>query len=221
MTFIVRNFLSLLCLMTMIGFSLILYGSLPEQVPSQYSFAGEVQETMPRWLMVILLPTIYMAVIAFINILIRISPSKFSMPHSKMAMDIIVLGIGVLLLSIHAALLIGNGDADIFQKYFAYGMATFMIITGNVFGKTERNFFVGLKTPWTIASNLNWKMTHRLAGEMMVVFGLILFISNYWFSHAAVTLVLSLAPVIIAAVYSPYYYLKYERGGESVEAVAK
>jgi uncharacterized membrane protein len=200
-----------LCLLAMVVFSLFIYGSLPEQVPSGFTFAGETTETTPRWLMATILPLAYAAVIVLIHPLINLSPEKFSMPNSKYAIDIIVFGTGVLMASIHVALLAANGDYGTFLKYFSNGMAAFMLITGNVVGKTEQNFILGLRLPWTLASTSNWKVTHRVAGKMMVVFGLLLLISNSVYPSLAATVLFSASPLTIALLYSPYYYFKYEK----------
>ena len=215
MTFLIRSSLSILCLLIMIVFSIVIYGSLPEQVPTGFGLNGEPTETTPRLLMATLLPMIYTAVIVLIHPLIKLSPEKFSMPNSKYAIDIIVFGTGVLMASIHMALLAANGDYGIFLNYFSNGFAAFLMITGNVCGKIEQNFILGLRLPWTLASTSNWKVTHRLAGRMMVVFGLLLFISNSFYPSLMALLVFSVSPLVIALLYSPYYYFKYERPGRS------
>ncbi|MBT8439744.1 MAG: SdpI family protein [Gammaproteobacteria bacterium] len=215
MTFLIRNALSIVCLLIMIVFSFYIYGSLPEQVPTGYSLAGEPTETTPRLLMATLIPLIYATVIVLINPLIKLSPEKYSMPNSKYAIDIIVFGTGVLMVSIHIALLVANGDYSTFLSYFSQGFAAFFLITGNVVGKTEQNFIIGLRLPWTLASNSNWKVTHRLAGRMMVVFGLLLLVSNSFYPSLIALLVFSVSPLVIALLYSPYYYFKYERQGRS------
>ena len=215
MTFIIRNSLSILCLLAMVVYSIFIYGSLPEQVPTGFTVSGETTETTPKLLMATLLPMIYAAVIVFIHPLVKLSPEKFSMPNSKYAIDIIVFGTGVLMASIHVALLAASGDYATFLKVFSNGHAAFFMITGNVFGKTEQNFIIGLRLPWTLASASNWKVTHRLAGRMMVVFGLLLLVSNSFYPSLIALLVFSISPLLIAVVYSPYYYFKYERRNQS------
>ena len=214
MTFIIRNSLSLICLLGMVVFSLFVYGGLPEQVPSNYSLTGEVTETVPRLLMATVLPLSFLGAIVLINVLVRLSPEKFSMPGSKYAVDVIVFGTGVLMAAIHVALLLANGDYGVFVTYFSNGMAAFLMITGNVFGKTEPNFFIGMRLPWALASRTNWKVTHRLAGRLMVVSGLLLFIAASLYPTLIMTILLSASPLLIAAFYSPYYYFKFERPSE-------
>lgn len=210
MKFLKANTLSLIALLLMILSSLMLWGSLPEEIPVQFDFDGTLVDTGNKTVVAVLLPVIFLATIAAINVLIRISPRKFSMPNSKRAMDIIVFGLGVMLLFLHLGLLLNEGNYSIFQRYFALGMAAFLIITGNVAGKTERNFIIGIRLPWTIASSANWRATHRLAGTLMVVSGFILALISIVYSSALLTLLLCLVPILVPIAYSPLYYWRVE-----------
>lgn len=211
MTVFQRNLPSLFALVAMLVFSVVVFDSLPEQVPSDYNLAGEVTGTTPRALIVSLLPAIFLAVLLLVNGLLRISPEKYSMPNSKRAVDIILFGTGVLMFFIHVAILEADGDAQRFLFYFSYGMAAFLVITGNVFGKTERNFFIGIRLPWTIASAANWRVTHRLAGKLMVVFGFALAVVNTVYVNLWLMLALCLGPLLLPVLYSPWYYIKHEK----------
>lgn len=209
-----NNLLSLMTLAAMGVLSLIVYNDLPTEMPSSFSWSGDVRETLPKALVAVLAPAIYLAIIVIVNVLIRISPRKFSMPNSKHAMDIIVFGLGVMLAFLHVSLLLGAGDFAFFTQYFSWGMAAFLLIVGNVFGKTERNFFFGLRTPWTLASHANWKATHRLAGKLMVACGAVLALSTVFWPSLPVMLALTLTPLLIPALFSVYYYWAREKEQE-------
>jgi len=58
-------------------------------------------------------------------------------------------------------------------------MSAFFIFIGNIMGKFKRNFLVGIRTPWTLSSDLAWDKTHRLGGRMLVGAGLISMISTF------------------------------------------
>jgi uncharacterized membrane protein len=215
MTFIQRNLPSLFTLVAMVVFSMVMFDSLPAQVPANFNLQGDVTGTQPRWLVVSLAPMIYLGVLLLVNVLVSISPEKFSMPNSKRAMDLILFGTGVMVFFIHVALVEADGDLQRFVFFFSYGMAAFLIITGNLFGKTERNFFMGIRLPWTLASSANWKITHRLAGRLMVVSGLALAIINLFYVNLWLMVALCLGPLLLPVLYSPYFYFVHEKGGES------
>lgn len=215
MNFLKANLLSFIALIVMVVSSVLLYGSLPEQIATEFNARGEVTEYSSKLGAVLIAPLIYVVVMIVVNLLVRLSPSKFSMPNSKRAMDIIVFGVGVMTCFIHLGLLLNDGNHEVFQRLFGLGMASFLVITGNVFGKTERNFFIGLRLPWTIASVTNWKATHRLAGRMMVVSGMLLGVTSLVYAHLFITLFFCLAPIVIPAFYSPVYYWRFEHGHET------
>jgi uncharacterized membrane protein len=84
----------------------------------------------------------------------------------------------------------------------------------NVIGKVKRNFFVGVRTPWTLASERVWHATHRFAAHLWVWCGfvglLLAFFSPQPFAVFAWMLIAALVPV----VYSFTYYKKLERQRE-------
>lgn len=217
MNFLHSNLLSFLALAAMVVLSILLYGDLPDNLPSQFGPSGEVQRMQSKDSMIVLFPGIYLGLIFLINLLISISPNKFSMPNSKRPMDIVIFGIGVLFCFLHFALLKNEGSFTFFVRYFSYGMAMFYIIVGNVFGKTERNFFIGIRLPWTIASEANWRATHRLAGKLMVASGALLLITNSLVVNLYYTLAICIVPGLIPVVYSFIYFNENERDSQSAD----
>jgi len=126
-----------------------------------------------------------------------------------------LFGAGILLSFLHYGMLMNDGDFDFVLRYVGYGMACSLLIVGNIVGKIERNFFVGLSLPWTIASVENWRATHRLTGKLMVVCGALLLISNWVIPNKFIIIFLTLSPGLIAVVYSFLYYLRNEKNGQS------
>jgi uncharacterized membrane protein len=51
------------------------------------------------------------------------------------------------------------------------GLGIMLFITGNFLGKIRSNFMFGVRTPWTLSSDLSWNRTHRLAGWLFVCGG--------------------------------------------------
>ena len=93
------------------------------------------------------------------------------------------------------------------------GMFLFLALIGNVMGKVRRNFYVGVRVPWTFASDRVWNDTHRFAAWTMVggsLLGFVLVISGLSLIAAiAVLLVSMLSPIIFSFV----HYKRLEREG--------
>ncbi|MDX1444523.1 MAG: SdpI family protein, partial [Gammaproteobacteria bacterium] len=83
------------------------------------------------------------------------------------------------------------------------GMGGLFIVLGNFLGKTRKNFFIGIRTPWTLASDEVWIRTHRLAGWLFVAVG-ILFIGAAPFGASHVVII---SGAVIAALVPTFYSL--------------
>ena len=102
---------------------------------------------------------------------------------------------------------------SIFGEYLGYSMMSgllaqifmgvVMIVIGNYLPKTHRNYIIGIRLPWTLENDENWRKTHRLAGKIWVLGGLLLFLNSfvqlyvYWVFFLTLFFV-----VIIPSVYS-------------------
>lgn len=203
--------LNLLVLLALVLISVLLYPELPERLPSSFNMHGEVLATRPREVVLVTFPGIYLLVMLLMQLLVRYSPQKFSMPNSKRALEVGILGTGILFGFIHYAMLRNDGDFDFFVRYFNWGMALFLLIVGNILGKTERNFMLGIRLPWTINSDANWRATHRLCGRLTVFAGIVLLALNSFYAHIVLTLSLTLSPFLVATIYSFYYYQANEQ----------
>ena len=84
------------------------------------------------------------------------------------------------------------------------------IIVGNYLGKVRRNFFIGIRTPWTLASDEVWARTHRVGGWLFVMAGIAI-ISSAGSPPTLLPIVL-LVPICSAAVISvAYSYFVYRK----------
>ncbi len=72
-----------------------------------------------------------------------------------------------------------------------------LAVIGNLLGKSQSNFFMGIRTPWTLSSNEAWDKTHRLAGRLWVVGGLAIAVLSFLVPlELAVYVVIGIAGVI-------------------------
>ncbi len=84
------------------------------------------------------------------------------------------------------------------------------IVLGNYLGKVRKNFFIGIRTPWTLASDEVWNRTHRLGGWIFVLIGFFMFL-NAFIRFSEGWLIGSIVVVaLIPIVYSYVLYRKVE-----------
>jgi uncharacterized membrane protein len=86
-----------------------------------------------------------------------------------------------------------------------------LMVIGNFMGKFRKNFFVGIRTPWTLTSDVVWERTHRLAGWLFVLAGLVWIVGGLVHASPVVLVVAALAAGFVPAVYSYFLYRRVER----------
>lgn len=89
-------------------------------------------------------------------------------------------------------------------SFFALSLGLLFTILGNYLGKVRSTFFFGIRTPWTLSSELSWQKTHRLTGKLFVLFGLELVLGGLLFNHPLVLFV-GVGGIILSMIYAIGY----------------
>ena len=156
-----------------IAFTAAVYPSLPERIPIHWNAAGEINGWGSKpW--AFLTPAIMIGMLGLLRVLPWLSPKQFEIDSFRSTYAFIVMLISVLFAYIHLLTLLPPlGYSVRVDKAMMGGMMLFFILLGNVLGKVQRNFFVGVRTPWTLASDWVWIETHRLAARLFVATGVL------------------------------------------------
>jgi uncharacterized membrane protein len=174
-------------------------------VPIHWNFRGEVDGYGSKWMALGLFPALILTMMAVFSFLPNIDPKgekyeQFS--HTWELLQMLILGFMayayVLTLSIPFFPGANMGT------FMVFGLGTLFVLMGNYFGKIRSNYFLGIRTPWTLADEDNWNKTHRFGGRVFVVAGLAVLISAatppQW--SFAVLLVAVLCAVVLPFGYS-------------------
>jgi uncharacterized membrane protein len=199
--------------------SVVLYPHMPDQIPTHWNIQGEVDDYGSKEWAIFLLPGIMVLMIVLFRVLEWASPRQFTVENFRPTYYFVLLILVALMAFIHALMLwtAVAGPVDTTRVLIA-GMCLFFAMLGAVLGRVQRNFWVGVRTPWTIASERVWKDTHRLAAWLFVVAGMLGFVialvvpAN---SVATVSLfVLIMSAALVPVFYSLILYKMLERRGE-------
>jgi uncharacterized membrane protein len=144
--------------------------------------------------------------------------------NPKLTSFIILLVVG-LCAALHAVILLGYMTQKMPVSQGIMGVIfLFFILLGNVMGKVQRNFFIGIRTPWTLANNQVWEKTHRLGAWTFVGGGVLGLLSLFFTTLApmpvmiGVWIALGVVATLIPGVYSYVYYKQLERAGKLEES---
>jgi uncharacterized membrane protein len=204
-----------------ITITMIVLPILPDKIPAHYGFDGNVTRFGSKYELLIM-PLITIGMF-FIWLLLEkhLMKNKEKGPHNSQAIFWInlVMTLTFTVLTILFLYLAYKGVGSIndfdYQKIVAIALSISWIVIGNILPKLKQNGLVGIRTPWTLASENNWYKTHRIGGKIAVITGiasglLCLFVfsgeTGIWFS--LVSSVIMLVPIVI------YSYLVYKREGE-------
>ena len=188
-----------------------LFPSLPESVPIHFDSQGQADRFGGRG-SIFMLPGMMIFVIAVTLVGLGFSPEGSRASQSRGSISHIILAITIMIGGIHLDQLQGiQAGTNSIGVFSVMGFGVFLLISGNVFGKVEKNYMVGIRLPWTLESKENWLATHRFAGKCMVVGGMILVVSAFWLPHFFIGVAVLLSALLIPCFYSFWYYNKFER----------
>jgi uncharacterized membrane protein len=188
-----------------------LYPQLPAQVPVHWNIHGQVDRYGPRFWVAALPALMILVVTALMVLLPAISPRKFEIAPFAQVYTIMMLATHVVVLVLGVSVLLaGAGYAVPIPTIAMLLLGALSMVIGNYTGKLRKNFFVGIRTPWTLSSDAVWERTHRLAGWLFMLGGLVAIVATlvgvpFWVAVAAVP-----AAGLIACVYSYFIYRAIE-----------
>lgn len=206
-----RDWYILVFILASLAAGLYFYPQLPDKIPSHWNIRGEVDGWSSKNFAVWFFPLLNMGLYFMMILLPKIDPRKANYTRFAGSYRIIRLVLIVFLTGIYCVTLISGLGYSIKVDIIVKVSVSFLIlILGNYMGKFQHNYFVGIKTPWTLASEEVWRRTHRMAGPLWVsagVLGIILsFIPSTW---ASITLFASF--MVIAFIPMIYSYILYRQ----------
>ena len=204
-------------LATLVG-TLVAYPSLPGTVPIHWDAQGHVNGWGPKWSLFLYGPGMMLGIVLLFSAIPWLSPKKFEVDSFRATYLYIMMVVVGMLAYCHLLILmsalgsIGGVVLDV-SRAIEGGVCLLIALLGNVMGKVRRNFFVGIRTPWTIANEQVWNATHRFAAKTFFAGGLlgllaVILRAPFWLPVAAI-IVATLVPVI----YSLVFYKQLERRG--------
>ncbi|MFH1649116.1 MAG: SdpI family protein [Candidatus Woesearchaeota archaeon] len=192
-----------------IAASIIVYPSLPESVASHWDAEGQVNGTMSRSLGAFLVPGMMVVLAVLFLAIPSIDPLNKNIDTFRNAYEGFVLFIMIFLLAVHAMTLLWNLGTKVSPNLFVpVAIGLLFIYLGYLLPKTKRNWFIGIRTPWTLSSDTVWEKTHKLGGKICVAVGVLALLGVFFSRTWIFILVPVLLFVVITMAYSYFLYVK-------------
>ena len=198
--------LFILCLLPVIV-GIIMYSKLPDQVVTHFGADGQPDGWSNKFIGVILLPSALALLSLFVPRLIRLDPkNKDINPKLENCIAWIIPIITIMCSSVTILNALGyNTKVEIIIPCV---VGIMLMIMGNYLPKAKQNYTVGVKIPWTLNDEENWDKTHRVAGFVFTIGGLLIALSSFFKIRTIVLLIVIFFMIFIPTIYSYIIYRK-------------
>ena len=207
-----RRWIPLLIVIAAFAASAIVYPRLPEMVPTHWNGMdaqpnGWSSRVVGAWLT----PVLLLGIWALVRVLPAIDPRGANYAKFGGAFEAIIDSVMLFLLGMHIVLLrAALGYPVQMERIVPLGVGLLLIVIGNLLPRARPNWFVGIRTPWTLSSDRVWEKTHRFGGRLFVVAGFLIAIAAlFWVQWVHVVLITTI--VLATAAVLIYSYLEWRR----------
>ncbi len=160
----------------------LLWNQLPEQMASHWNANDEVDGYISKFWGVFLMPLITLGMFGLFIALPNMDPLKANIASFRGAFNLFIVIITVFMLYIHGLTLawsLGYQGFKISAAMLPFLGILFMYI-GYLLKQAKRNFFIGIRTPWTLSSDSVWDKTHQLGSVLFIVSGALAFVGSFF-----------------------------------------
>jgi uncharacterized membrane protein len=188
------------------------YYLMPEKMASHWNTQGQVDGYVSRNFGVFFFPCFLLFLALLLLFVPKIDPLKKNIEKFKDDYEMFVLMFTVFLFYVYVLTLLWNmGEVFNMNMVLMPAFAILFYYIGILLEKTKRNYFIGIKTPWTLASDKVWDKTHKLGGKLFKTAGFLALISIFFSQHAFFFV---LIPIIVFSLYL-FIFSYFEFKGEN------
>lgn len=186
------------------------YNFFPDKIASHWGSDGQVDGYMPKFWGIFLIPLISVGMLLLFYFLPKLDPLKKNYKKFNNYYDLFILIIILFMFYVYLLTIFWNFGIK-FNMTFALipALGFLFIYIGIILKNLKRNWFIGIRTPWTISSDIVWKRTHELGSKLFIFSGLIILLGIF-FPNQMIWFVL--VPILISSIWLVIYsYLEYRK----------
>jgi uncharacterized membrane protein len=190
----------------MFAAALIVWPSAPSEIPVHWNAAGDVDRYGGKVEGLLGLPLMALAIYLLMRYLPRIDPARANYARFGGAYLAIRAGILVLMAGIYGLVIAWVLEVPIdVSRAVPVAVGALFVLFGSVLGRVKPNWFVGIRTPWTLSSSESWARTHRLGGWLFVALGILFAVTGAFklgrFGYVAIGAAMAAVVVLVAYSY--------------------
>jgi len=204
------NIIILIIVLVSFVAGIYLYPKMPDQMASHWNAQGEVDGYLSKCWGLFLMPIVTLAIFLLFLLIPVIDPLKKNIEKFRNYFDGFILLLVIFLLYIHSLSISWNlGYRFDMTQTIIPAIAILIFFIGIVLEKAKRNWFLGIRTPWTLSSDKVWNKTHKLSSKLFKISAIIALIGSAFPKYG---LWLLLIPIIASSLYAIIYsYFEYQK----------
>lgn len=193
----------------------IIWNTVPDTIPLHMNLKGEIDRLGDKRELIIavgILTSINILVYLLLPKVYKIDPKRYAAENKsrlyRIAFSISVFIAGVICLLIYSS---ARGNIEFGTRFIMAGAGLMIAVVGNYIYTIKPNYFAGIRLPWTLNNDENWKRTHLLAGKLMFIGGLIIAVTCLFTSLVVSIIILITVLLIIMTAIFLYSYRIYKK----------
>lgn len=185
------------------------YPQMPEKIASHWNAQGEVDGYMSKFWGLFLMPFISIGLFLLFVLIPRIDPLKANIEKFRKYYDGFVVLMIVFLFYLYLLTIFWNINIRFnIVQLLAPAFGIVFYYTGILIENAKRNWFIGIRTPWTLSSEKVWDKTHKIGSKLFKISGLVTVFGTFFQRYAIFFVVI---PVILVTIYTIIYsYFEYK-----------
>jgi uncharacterized membrane protein len=208
---LIRVAIALVLILTAV-MTLIVYPMMPEVVASHWNAAGDVNGTLPKFWGLILIPMLMCVFCALLVVLPHIDPLRDNYRKFQEYYDGFILVLAVFFFFIQLEIILwGLGNHISPNLTMPVMIGILFIYVGFLLEHAEPNWFVGIRTPWTLSSDSVWKKTHRKGATLFKLAGVVSMIGILAGMYAWLFILIPAIAVALSTVVFSYMEFRREQ----------
>jgi len=186
------------------------YPLMPEKVASHWNAQGHVDGYMSKFWGLFLMPIISVGMLLLFILIPRIDPLKSNIQQFRKYFDGFAVLIMVFLFYLYLLTILWNsGYTFNMITFLSPAFAILFYYSGILIENAKRNWFIGIRTPWTLSSDKVWDKTHKIGGKLFKIAGILALLAIFFEAYAILIIVV---PVIMVSIYTVVYsYFEYQK----------
>ncbi|OGZ17547.1 MAG: hypothetical protein A2Z78_02040 [Candidatus Nealsonbacteria bacterium RBG_13_36_15] len=200
----------LVIILISLALAIYFYPLMPEKMASHWSAHGQVNGYMPKFWGLFLMPFISIGLFLLFILIPKIDPLKENIKKFRKYFDIFIILIILFLFYLYVLTIFWNIGARFNMVQFlipAFGIIFYY--AGVLVENAKRNWFIGIRTPWTLSNEKIWEKTHKIGGKLFKVAAIIAILGIFIPDYAIFFVIV---PAIAVSFYTVFFsYFEYQK----------